>query len=107
MKNNYLYNLPDELQAEIYKKIFNNVINELTSIINIDVINYKIIDEKHYYSSYSFRKLTIFQQLLTPQNSFLYKLSVKDALHFEKVFKILCAYNHLKVFEEDENEDDS
>ena len=97
MKNNYFYDLPDELQAEIYKKVFNNVIKELTSIINIPFIECKIIDKK--YEMFQVVDLTIFQSLLVKQNSFLYKLSVKDALCFEKVFKILCVYNHLEIFE--------
>ena len=96
MARNRLYDLPDELQAEIYKKVFNNVIKELTSIINIENVNGRIIDKKQ--DIFDVVDLTIFSYLVK-RNSYLYKLSVKDALRFEKVFKILCAYNHLNVFE--------
>ncbi len=102
MGRNRFYDLPDELQAEIYKKEFNNVIKELTSIINIKHIRLGIIEKKA--DIFDVVDLTIFSYLVK-RNSYLYKLSVKDALCFEKVFKILFAYNNLKIFQ-DYYEDD-
>jgi len=93
---NYFYDLPDELQAEIYKKVFNNVINELTSIINIKNIDENFINKIDL--RFAMKTLTIFH-LLAKKNNYLYKISVKDALCFEKVFKILFSYNHLKIIQ--------
>jgi len=97
MAKNRFYDLPDELLTEIYKKVFNNVIKELTSIINIENVNGRIIDKKQ--DIFDVVDLTIFSYLVK-RNSYLYKLSVKDALCFEKVFKILFAYNNLKIIQD-------
>ena len=102
MGRNRFYDLPDELQAEIYKKVFNNVIKELTSIINIKHISMGIIEKKE--DIFDVVDFTIFSHLVK-LNRYLYKLSVEDALCFEKVFKILFAYYNLKIFQ-DYYEDD-
>ena len=102
MTRNRFYDLPDELQAEIYKKVFNNVIKELTSIINIKHISMGIIKKKE--EIFDVVDFTIFSHLVK-LNRYLYKLSVEDALCFEKVFKILFAYYNLKIFQ-DYYEDD-
>lgn len=104
MARNRLYDLPDELQAEIYKKVFNNVIKELTSIINIKYISIRIIEKKQ--DIFDVVDFTIFSHLVK-RNSYLFKLSVKDALCFEKVFKILFAYNNLKIFQDYYKDDEN
>lgn len=93
-EKNYFYDLPDDLQAEIYKKVFNNVINELTSIINLKNISHQKLCNRttSIYGSY----ILDAYRYLCKDNPNLYKLSVSDAIRYEKVFKILFNYNHLK-----------
>jgi hypothetical protein len=94
MKKNYFYDLPDDLQAEIYKKVFINVINELTSIINLKNISHQKLCNRRT-SIYGLPILDAYRYLCKDNNN-LYKLSVLDAIRYEKVFKILYNYNHLK-----------
>ena len=79
---NYLYDLPDELQAEIYKKVFNNVIKELIFIVNtpLNHVNYDL-------------KCGFWNFLRTNPQIKNYK--VKDAIYYTKVLYILEHYSHL------------
>ena len=78
---NYLYDLPDELQAEIYKKVFNNVIKELIFIVNTPL---EFMNDL---------KCGFWNFLRTNPQIKNYK--VKDAIYYTEVLYILEHYNHL------------